>query len=74
MNKDEKIHKKYDKTAYSGKYDAFFKIETGEWVESTCDDPQCDTCEGRPNNYYDLFDAEDIPAIIANYKKSYNIN
>lgn len=74
MDKDEKIKKKYEGTAYSSKYDAFFKIETGKWVERICDDPHCDACIGRPKNYYDLFDAEDIPSLIEKYKKFNIIN
>lgn len=70
MDKDERIKQKYEGTAYSAKYDGYFKIETGEWVEPACIDPDCEYCDGRPNNYYDLFDEDDIPAMRESLRKN----
>lgn len=33
---------------YSEEYDAFYNEETNEWLESTCDDPECEYCRTRP--------------------------
>ena len=30
------------------KYDAYYETETGEWLESTCNEPECEFCEHRP--------------------------
>ena len=34
--------------AYDKRYDAWFVINTGEWVEGKCSDPSCDHCKDRP--------------------------
>ena len=33
---------------YSEQYDAYYDEQTNEWLEDTCDDPECDLCIGRP--------------------------
>ena len=33
---------------YSEKFDAYYDDETGEWLETKCDDPNCEYCVGRP--------------------------
>lgn len=37
--------------AYSEQYDAFYDTKTGEWLESKCDDPNCEYCSNRPEKY-----------------------
>ncbi len=32
---------------YSEKFDAYYDEQTNEWLEDTCDDPECDLCIGR---------------------------
>lgn len=36
------------KEVYSEKYDAYYDEDTNEWLESTCDDPNCEYCSIRP--------------------------
>ena len=36
--------------AYSAEYDAYYYIDTGEWVEPRCGDMACNFCNGRPEN------------------------
>lgn len=36
------------KTAYNEKYDAYYYVSTGEWVEPKCSDPDCEFCKNRP--------------------------
>jgi len=36
---------------YSEEYDAYYIVETGEWVESKCDDPTCEYCVNRPERF-----------------------
>lgn len=33
---------------YSEEYDAYYDAQTGEWLESKCDDPNCQFCANRP--------------------------
>ena len=33
---------------YSERYDARYNVETDEWIESQCSDPDCEYCLGRP--------------------------
>lgn len=33
---------------YSEEYDAFYNVETNQWLESKCDDPTCEYCMSRP--------------------------
>lgn len=33
---------------YSEQYDAYYDEQTNEWLEDTCDDPECEYCVGRP--------------------------
>ena len=33
---------------YSEQYDAYYDEQTNEWLEDTCDDPDCEYCVGRP--------------------------
>lgn len=33
---------------YSEEFDAYYDDETGEWLESKCDDPTCEYCVNRP--------------------------
>lgn len=39
--------------AYHPKYDAYFHVITGEWLESNCGDPTCEYCQNRPRNAYE---------------------
>lgn len=34
---------------FSEKYDAYYNEETNEWLESRCDDPNCEYCLDRPD-------------------------
>jgi hypothetical protein len=34
--------------AYDDKYDSYYDAETGEWLESGCDDADCNFCKNRP--------------------------
>jgi len=36
------------KIRYSKKYDAYYYVDTGEWVEPRCCDPRCGFCANRP--------------------------
>ena len=36
---------------YSEEYDAYYIVETGEWLESKCDDPTCEFCPNRPDRF-----------------------
>lgn len=33
---------------YSERYDAFFNSETDQWLDSQCDDLECEYCKDRP--------------------------
>lgn len=36
---------------YSREYDAYYNLETGEWLEGKCRDPDCEFCAKRPEKY-----------------------
>lgn len=36
---------------YDPIYDAFYDKTTGEWLESTCDHPDCAFCKDRPEKH-----------------------
>ena len=33
------------------KYDAYYWIDTGEWIEPPCRNPDCEFCAGRPDKH-----------------------
>lgn len=33
---------------YNPRFDAYYDNQTREWLEDTCDDPDCDYCTSRP--------------------------
>lgn len=33
---------------YSASFDAYYKADTGEWLESVCSDENCEVCKTRP--------------------------
>lgn len=35
---------------YNEQFDAYYDDETLEWLESKCDDPECEYCVNRPDN------------------------
>ena len=35
---------------YNEQFDAYYDDESLEWLDSTCDDPECEYCVGRPDN------------------------
>lgn len=37
---------------YSEEYDAYYIVETGEWVDSKCSDPTCEYCTNRPEKAF----------------------
>jgi len=39
------------KRNYSEKYDAYYNIETNEWLEESCNHPDCEFCKERPIKY-----------------------
>ena len=36
--------------AYSAEYDAYYYIDTGEWLDPKCSDISCRFCNVRPEN------------------------
>lgn len=38
---------------YCEKYDSFYDIETGEWLDNLCSDTDCEFCTNRPGKYSD---------------------
>lgn len=36
---------------YSPKYDAYYNVETGEWLEGNCGHEDCEFCKDRPEKY-----------------------
>ena len=36
--------------AYSEEYDAYYYVDTGEWIDPRCGDMDCPFCNGRPEN------------------------
>ncbi len=39
---------------FSGKYDAFYNLETREWLSKQCGDDNCEFCTGRPDKFLDI--------------------
>ena len=39
---------KYEGAEYNAQYDAYYRPETGEWIESQCGDFECEYCGLRP--------------------------
>jgi hypothetical protein len=37
------------KKKYSDQYDAYYCLSCNEWLESKCDDPDCEYCPTRPD-------------------------
>ena len=33
---------------YSEQFDAYYDDETNEWLDTKCDDPECEYCVNRP--------------------------
>lgn len=48
---------------YNERYDAYYDDETNEWLESKCDDPECEYCVGRPER--PPFDKNQARTVIA---------
>jgi hypothetical protein len=38
---------------YSEEYDAHYNPRKNEWLDDTCDDPECSFCVGRPERPLD---------------------
>lgn len=38
---------------YSHKHDAYYKAATGEWIEKTCGDSNCEFCKDRPERAFE---------------------
>lgn len=45
---DEKCPTCGESKYYQDKYDAFFCLKENKWLESGCEDPDCDFCKARP--------------------------
>lgn len=39
---------KYIDAEYNAQHDAYYDPKTGAWIESQCDDIECEYCAGRP--------------------------
>ena len=37
------------KKKFSDQYDAYYCASCNEWMESKCDDPECEYCNNRPD-------------------------
>ena len=37
------------KKKFSDQYDAYYCASCNEWLESKCDDPECEYCPNRPD-------------------------
>jgi hypothetical protein len=37
------------KKKHSDQYDAYYCASCNEWLESKCDDPECEYCPNRPD-------------------------
>lgn len=37
------------KKSYSEEYDSYYCADCNKWLENTCNDPDCDFCQRRPN-------------------------
>jgi hypothetical protein len=40
-----------EERGYSPKYDAYYNVETREWLEKTCGHEDCEFCKNRPDLY-----------------------
>ena len=40
------------KKAYSDEFDAYYNLETLEWLEPKCSDAECQYCTKRPTRAY----------------------
>jgi hypothetical protein len=45
------INKDVSVRGYSPKYDAYYNVETREWIEKTCGHEDCEFCKDRPEKY-----------------------
>jgi hypothetical protein len=39
---------------YSAKYDAYYNVQTGEWIEEKCNYAECKYCKNRPDTAWEL--------------------
>jgi hypothetical protein len=46
---------------YDPKYDAYYDKTTGEWLEQTCGDEDCDYCKSRPKKHHTPVANDDNP-------------
>lgn len=53
---------------FCSEYDAWYDASTDEWLESMCDDPECEFCSGRPAR------PSDVPGLIIQKKKYWTIS
>ncbi len=44
-----KIEQAEGRRKYNDQYDAFYNLQTGEWLESKCKDDTCGFCSKRPD-------------------------
>lgn len=44
-------NKDVDVRGYSPKYDAYYNVKTGEWLEENCGHEDCEFCKDRPEKY-----------------------
>ena len=54
---------------YNERFDAYYETDTNEWLESKCDDPECDYCSGRPD-HPPPFEAGDTVMVIPYNRKA----
>lgn len=54
---------------YNERFDAYYETDTNEWLESKCDDPECDYCSGRPDKP-PPFEAGDTVMVIPYNRKA----
>ncbi len=45
---------------YSEQYDAYYDSATNEWLESKCDDPNCEYCTNRPEHPLEIENGNSI--------------
>ena len=43
------------KKKFSDQYDAYYCASCNEWMESKCDDPECEYCPNRPEKPVDKY-------------------
>ncbi len=43
---------RYKNTGYDIRHDAYYKLDTGEWVEKVCGNKDCYFCSKRPKKHY----------------------